>query len=220
MQETLAHNKNFLKLSYWYKHIGELSLKSISCGLSPHPEAPFILSLTIDWCSLKLFTLTVTADSVLQGLQSPLSQPTLDHLHKHRNLHHLVVPFQHPGGMIPFFLQKERMKIQIYFRVTSKLQNREPKEIIAIPNFNIYPMHQFEVIINLISYNFITHLMPEMFLLKEDRDPSLQLEIPTPYKHIPSIGIYLNELLLMKMPLVDQSEGENLPLQPPLLYCK
>lgn len=55
----------------------------------------------------------------------------------------------------------------------SKPQNREPKDTIAILNFNIHPMHYFKVITNLISNNFITNLMPEIFLIKETRDPSL-----------------------------------------------
>lgn len=74
------------------------------------------------------------------------------------------------GSYLYLYIDIDR---QIYFRVTNKLQNREPKEITAITNFNTHPMHQFEAIINLISYNFMTNLMPQMFLLKGARDASL-----------------------------------------------
>lgn len=147
-QEHLFTTKTFLSFPTDKNTLQNYFL-SVCCGLFPHPEAPFIFSLKIADCSsLKLFNPTLIVDSVPQGSQVPLSQPSQDHSHCTDTSTEVFTFLQtyfstlaKPADMIPFFLQKRKMRIQIYFRVTGKLQSRELKEIIAILNFNIHPMH-------------------------------------------------------------------------------
>lgn len=110
---------------------------SWECLLWPFPylEAPFIFRLTTADCySLKVFQLTLAADPVPQG---PLCTPSLGHWHcidTNTEIFTFLQPYfstlLKAADRIPFFLQKERMKIWICFTVTCKLQNREPQVIL------------------------------------------------------------------------------------------